>query len=91
MHGDKECEEHNCKGLGYCKWHPDQCQGKPWKQTDLRMWQRILRPACFGNELNFSVCARLGACPFSFDLLIECGTAVIRKRVVKKFKKERRF
>jgi len=31
MKGDKECEEHNCEYLKWCRWHPDECMGKPWK------------------------------------------------------------
>jgi len=32
MKGDKECEEHECEYLEYCKWHPDECYGKPWEK-----------------------------------------------------------
>lgn len=34
MKGDKECEEHSCEGLKFCTWHPEECQGKPWKRMD---------------------------------------------------------
>ena len=34
MKGDKECEDHNCEGLRYCHWHPDNCIGKPWKECE---------------------------------------------------------
>jgi hypothetical protein len=30
MKGDKECEDHDCEYLKYCKWHPEECYGKPW-------------------------------------------------------------
>lgn len=37
MKGDKECEEHSCEYLRYCKWHPEECFGKPWeKETKIR-------------------------------------------------------
>jgi hypothetical protein len=32
MKGDKECEEHKCSALSYCKWHPNECYGKPWRK-----------------------------------------------------------
>jgi len=32
MKGDKECEEYECAYLRYCKWHPDECYGKPWQK-----------------------------------------------------------
>lgn len=31
MKGDKECEDHQCEGLSYCSWRPEDCIGKPWR------------------------------------------------------------
>ena len=31
MKGDKECEDHHCRGISYCSWRPEDCIGKPWK------------------------------------------------------------
>lgn len=75
MKGNKECDEHNCEALKYCKWHPDECQGKPWEQTDLKIWQRILRPSCFGKEAKFPGCGMPGKCPFNLE--VECATVML--------------
>jgi len=34
MRGDRECVEHNCEYLKFCKWHPEECYGKPWDKKE---------------------------------------------------------
>jgi hypothetical protein len=41
MKGDSECEEHDCEGLEYCTWHPNECYGKPWARKSTS-FQRII-------------------------------------------------